>query len=350
MNFKLIKREKSSDLILDLMIWALFAILMMRAYLYVMGNPTVSFGEWHIAHMLWGGLLMIVGFVVVVLFAGRKVMRLAVAIEGIGWGLFVDEIGKFLTKDNNYWFRPAIIFIYVSFVLMFILYRYLSKSKKETKESKLFSLIDSLEEIVNDDLELGERTVYIQKANELIAEADDEDVKTVASSILKVLKSKKGKEDKNNWKDVIVGRIYAEVDRWLSRAIVRVVLWGYTIYWAIIKIIDTIWIVSSGNRLTLINQMFSGYVIAYSSDIFMISMKLIFDVTAAVFFVWGAVLFWIKKRKSGLSYFRVGFLISIFLSSIFKFYFEQFSAIFDFGISLFGYTVLERYKLKQSGK
>jgi hypothetical protein len=51
--------------------------------------------------------------------------RLAAAVVGgAGFGLFLDEVGKFLTRDNNYWYRPAAS-IYAVFVLLVVLERWL---------------------------------------------------------------------------------------------------------------------------------------------------------------------------------------------------------------------------------
>jgi hypothetical protein len=50
------------------------------------------------------------------------------------------RVGKFVTKDVNYFYRPAIAIIYVSFVALFMLIRWLSRSRFTTEEATLIAL------------------------------------------------------------------------------------------------------------------------------------------------------------------------------------------------------------------
>jgi hypothetical protein len=68
--------------------------------------------------VLWGGLLLAVALLLLVSFAGPVVRPVGAFLGGVGFGLFIDEIGKFLTDDNDYFYEPAFAFMYATIVVL----------------------------------------------------------------------------------------------------------------------------------------------------------------------------------------------------------------------------------------
>ena len=77
-------------------------------------------------------------------------------------------------------------------------------------------------------------------------------------------------------------------------------------------------------------------------DINMFTLKSLTELIAALMFGIGIYMVSRKKQKKGLNFFRYGLLVNIFLSSVFKFYFEQFSAVAGVAFSVAVYYGLEK--------
>jgi len=106
-----------------LLVSAIATILAIRAFLAATGYPQLGGGGLHIAHMLWGGLFMLAALVLLFLYWNPSMRLFAAVLAGIGFGTFIDELGKFITSDNDYFYQPTIALLYILFIFLFLLAR-----------------------------------------------------------------------------------------------------------------------------------------------------------------------------------------------------------------------------------
>lgn len=152
-----IRNVQARDQLELFIVSAVSSLLLLRYYLYLTGYPQVGGGSLHIAHMLWGGLLMLIALVLLLAFLGRRLQRLAALLGGVGFGIFIDEIGKFLTKDNNYFFRPSIGIIYAVFVLLYLAASFLTRRERLTSTEYQLNALSQLEEAVLREMDEREK-------------------------------------------------------------------------------------------------------------------------------------------------------------------------------------------------
>ncbi|WLP90767.1 hypothetical protein [Gordonia sp. NB41Y] len=117
------RRAGGGESVEALVIIAIVTILVTRAYLQATGYPQIGGGTLHIAHALWGGAGMVIALVVSLSLLGTGPRTFSVVLGGIGFGLFLDEVGKFVTKTNDYFYSPAVSIMYVVVVVILVLNR-----------------------------------------------------------------------------------------------------------------------------------------------------------------------------------------------------------------------------------
>jgi hypothetical protein len=133
------------------------SITVTRLYLQLTGFPQIGGSSGlHVAHVLFGGVFMLVASVMFMLLLGRSSRWLATLLAGIGFGLFIDEVGKFLTQDNNYFFKPAAAVMYLFIVLVYVVGAYLVRRRALSDRELVVNALKMLQEMAAENLDTYE--------------------------------------------------------------------------------------------------------------------------------------------------------------------------------------------------
>lgn len=105
------------------LVCAVAAVLGNRTFLIITGYPQLGNGTLHISHAIWGALMMAIAIIIAIAFLPPFTRTFVAFLGGAGFGWFIDELGKFITRKVNYFFQPTIALIYITFVVMYLVFR-----------------------------------------------------------------------------------------------------------------------------------------------------------------------------------------------------------------------------------
>ncbi|HKC91634.1 MAG TPA: hypothetical protein VKE23_09950 [Candidatus Limnocylindria bacterium] len=161
-------RAADADLLDTFLVSAVATLIVIRIFLEATGYPQLGGGGLHIAHVLWGGLGMLAAIVLLLLYLSPTTRLIAALVGGAGFGAFVDELGKFVTSDNNYFFRPTAAILYAIFVILFLATREVRRFRALSPEECLVNAVEFGERLASGTLTADDRA----RALELLARAD----------------------------------------------------------------------------------------------------------------------------------------------------------------------------------
>jgi len=294
---------------------AITALLALRFYLNATGYPQVGGGTLHIAHMLFGGLLMLAALVITLSFLGLRAQRVASVVGGAGFGIFIDELGKFITKDNNYFFRPTIGLIYAIFALLYLLFNFLTRHQRLSSEEYQLNALQQFEEAVRHDMDREEKA----STQRLLARADQDD--PITKELQAILQRIKPIKVTPNWYErwqAELGRTYDRFwrQRRSSQLVAAVFVLEALIFLGVV-------IGNLGHSFDSVFDLFH-HTDAYSTRLLI--GQLAASLVASVFAVLGAVKL-PSSRLEAYEWFRRALLVNLFLTEFFIFSRVQFAAL-----------------------
>ncbi len=306
------------------MVTAFATIFIVRAALAATGWPQLGGGKIHFAHLLWGGLGMLIAFVLFMAMQGRLWRVLATFAAGIGFGLFIDELGKFVTSDNDYFFQPAIAFIYLIFVVLFLIAHIIVRNAKLSPQSALVNAFDVAKEAVLRDLDQIERA----KGLTLLAECDQSDplVRDLNRMLTRMTSLTQGAPP---FYERLRARFERFYDSLVRRRWFKGLLVGYLVVVALANILVAIAFavaVAAGQTgLPTLDFWSLGQVIS--------------SLVSGAFVLVGLVR-WRQSRLTAYRWFQRALLVTIFVTEFFAFYHNQNAQFLGLAVTLLTYAAI----------
>ena len=310
------------------LVCAVATILVIRTQLWLTNYPQLGGGGLHIAHLLYGGIFMVLAIGLLVTYLGRFPRRPAAVIGGVGFGFFIDELGKFITSDNNYFFQPAAALIYLVFIGLFLLTRAMQRRRGLSPSERLLNAIDFVGEAARHNLDENEK----RRALELLDGADPADplvepVRRLIRELDAIPAPEPGRLER--WANAGRGRYLRLIETRRFREVVGWVMaaWAILTAAAVFELVLSLGLHLGGARAG-----FGSDSLAHLSFINVAS--LCSTATSAVLVAIGLRHLAGGDRHEAYRWFDRALLVSIFVTRVFAFVESQFGAVFGLGVDL----------------
>ena len=148
-----VERESAETYLLISLVSFGATVILVRLFLQLSRYPQLGSDTLHIAHLLWGGLLLFGAVLVVLIWDNPGALTLAAVQSGVGIGLFVDEVGKFITQSHDYFYPPAAPIIYGLFLLTVLLYLYVRRPDEHDPQRAMVHALEELQTAIYSELD-----------------------------------------------------------------------------------------------------------------------------------------------------------------------------------------------------
>lgn len=329
-----VEREGSEQYLLITLLSFAASVILTRLFLEVTDYPQLGNSQLHIAHVLWGGLLLFVASLLPLILANRWVYTVGAGLSGVGVGLFIDEVGKFITQTNDYFYPAAAPIIYAFFLLTVLLYLRLRHPPSRDARAELYRALDALAEVIDHDLDSAEWAELEARLRHVERTASHPDLARLARALLDFLASdalylapgSPGLVER--WRR----RAQAFEARWIDRPRLKIILTaglvlsGLPAMNALIPLVLIAPTPASVRESTL-SVLAAAELLTWTQSLTWIFLRLALDGVSGLPLLVAAAFLVIGQDRRGITVAYIGLLLSLTMVNLLIFYFDQFQAI-----------------------
>ncbi len=185
-----IRRQKARNYLLITLLSFALSVSLTRLFLTMTGYPQLGTRELHIAHVLWGGLILFIATLLPLLFTNQWIFTTTALLSGVGVGLFMDEVGKFITQTNDYFYPPAAPIIYAFFLLVVLVYVDISRKKASDARTEMYYILQDFDEVLDHDLSEEERNDILTHLDRVLNDTTHPDLANLAQALKGFIQNK----------------------------------------------------------------------------------------------------------------------------------------------------------------
>jgi len=297
-------------------------ILVIRLQLWATNYPQLGGGKLHIAHLLWGGLLMLVAIGLLLTFVDRRWRQPAAVIGGAGFGFFIDEVGKFVTSDNDYFFKPSAAIIYICFICLYFLTRWMRSRRGFTPQEYLANTLDVLADAAARGLKDHDK----QQALRFLREAPEDPAVPALHDLVE--RTPVIPTSERPWVARVAHRARERYEAVSRRPWFRKVLVGVFVVYAAVNVLFLVAVaVALIVAIVVQGQIKFSFSIVQAGDA-------ISDLVTTALVVIGVLRLRAHRTLDGYRFFYRALLVQIFVGQVFAFIDQSFVAVWGFLVTL----------------
>jgi hypothetical protein len=349
--WKLVERENAVRYMTISLLSSVATVIVVRLFLYLTGYPQLGSGTLHIAHVLWGGLILYIAAILPLIYLNPRLHMVGAVLSGLGVGLFIDEVGKFITRQYDYFFPAAAPIIYIFFLLVVILVIMIRHPEEVDGRAELVQTLEIVREQLYRPLDLDERA-HIEGDMLKVIEMDSNILhQDMAKHLLEFVRA-----DKRTAEEAVPSwwmRIANRWEQWLTEKRLRVLLGVgmFVLSLLTLKYPLQVWlekVIPNSALVVFLHARFGGELTTIDSAL-LSDVRLALEVVIGVSLLVAVALLVAGKNRQAINLGFLCLLVSVAVLDMLLFFFEQFSTVLTVGfqfILLFGLMHYRREFLK----
>ncbi|HTP08911.1 MAG TPA: hypothetical protein VMP08_11715 [Anaerolineae bacterium] len=345
---KPVRRSEADDDILLMLLSFAASVVVTRVFLQLTGFPKIGGDSGlHIAHVLWGGLLLFIATLLPLIFANQWVYPLTAILSGVGVGLFIDEVGKFITATNDYFYPAAAPIIYGFFLLTVLLYFQIRRRRRVDTRSELYYALSELTEAIDQDLDTVEKQRIEQRLNKIKDDATQPVQAQLAQELLDFLHSDQliVIEHRPNLLERQLNRLKHFEARYFTRPIHRAILIAGMLLFGVLAIYEPVRVIALlHNASDPVARLVQLELIRSSYETSWFVLRMLLQAAAGGMLLVSTSLLVLKDDRRGVMLGLIGMLFYLITVNMVVLYFDQFTYILATVIEFGFFMSMLRYR------
>ena len=307
------------------------SVSLTRLFLSLTGYPQIGGGELHFAHALWGGLLLFAAALLPLIIANRWVYTATALLGGIGIGLFIDEVGKFITQRNDYFYPAAAPIIYTFFLLTILLFLNMRRFADTNPHAELHRALGQIQELLVRSLKPQERRLLESRLDRIVTDSTSKRHVDLAHTLLKfveedALSSSPTQSRSRPWTSRLARKsivhLVSEEPLRIS-LIVGISAIGLLTLKNPIQVLLAEWLPPEVDNF--LQNLYAGRHIDAATAPLWFAIRLALELIVGNLLLVSSVLLVVRRTRQGAALAYVALLLSLTTVNLLLFYFEQFS-------------------------
>jgi hypothetical protein len=323
-----------------------------RMFLNLTGYPRLGSGNIHISHVLWGGVFLFAAAILLLTFINQRLFYLSAILSGIGVGLFIDEVGKFITAEYDYFVPAAAPIVYSFFLLTALVYTLVVRRKRKDSRLALYELLGDLEEILDEEYTATEVSQLLSRLEIVQTDASLKELKPIARGLEEYLTRHAISkiEAKPGFPDRLQARWVTFRERYLTKRRLKSILIGGLLGLAIWELFYPVnFIINLRSPVDIISELsylVSNELVTGPVTIGLFVFRLGFDTILGLTILVAVFLFLINKDRNASAFAYISLLVLLTSANLILFYFDQFSMIINAVVQFILFMAVIYYRNK----